>query len=78
MTMTDQQQRPICPHCGVEAQPGELTGMELPGIYDGVLIWSHSICGHAWPRFAAGPLHDAAVAVLAGRSPWGVDDDGTT
>jgi hypothetical protein len=50
--------------------------MELPGIHDGVLVWSHS-CGHAWPRFPApGPLHDAAVAFLAGQDPWELPTEG--
>lgn len=34
---------------------------ELPGVYDGGLLWLCPDCGHAWPRFANGLLHDEGM-----------------
>lgn len=42
-----------------------LIGMEVRGVYDGVLIWYCPDCGHKWPRFADGKRHDAAVKIIA-------------
>jgi len=36
-------------------------GIEYPGIYDGVLVWSCPDCGAKWPRFTYGGLHLAAL-----------------
>ena len=36
-------------------------GIEYPGIYDGVLIWSCPDCGHSWPRFTTHALREAAL-----------------
>lgn len=56
---------PTCPACGACGGDG-LTGIEVLGEYDGVLIWQCGECGHRWPRFAASdPLHARAAAVLA-------------
>ena len=56
----------VCPGCGVNIPNAELVGIEIRGIYDGVLIWRHEgTCGHMWPRFTAGRLHEAAVEHLA-------------
>lgn len=53
-----------CPHCNTDLRgaeipnrPGEHYGRELgvniPGIYDGVLYWQCPDCGGRWHRFAA-------------------------
>lgn len=54
-----------CPNCQTEVEPGGLLGMEVPGVYDGVLTWTHMACGTSWPRFSSGRLHDAAVRYLS-------------
>lgn len=54
-----------CPKCSVEVPAGDLHGIEVPGVYDGVLIWRHhGECGHTWPRFPPGRLHDEAVRLI--------------
>ena len=58
----------ICPGCGQVAEPADLVGVEIQGVYDGVLVWQHVGCGHRWPRFASGRLHDLAVDWLAVQS----------
>jgi hypothetical protein len=58
----------ICPGCGQVAEPADLAGVEVQGVYDGVLVWQHVGCGHQWPRFASGRLHDLAVDWLAVKS----------
>ncbi len=50
-----------CPGCGtnllgaeIPERPGEHyrreIGMEIPGVYDGVLYWFCPACSFAWPR----------------------------
>jgi len=42
-----------------------LIGVEVPGVYDGVLYWQCPDCGAAWHRWkAAGDLHDAAQSYI--------------
>jgi transposase-like protein len=43
------QQRLVCPECG--ASEHDVIGHEVRGVYDGVLYWSCSLCGHAWNRW---------------------------
>ncbi len=44
-------------------------GIQVWGVYDGVLIWRCPDCGHNWPRFPNEPywqrLHDKAVSIIA-------------
>lgn len=41
-----------------------MTGIEVPDVYDGALIWSGS-CGHEWPAVREGdPRYDAAVEII--------------
>lgn len=40
----------ICPECG-NADPERVTGLEVQGVYDGVLYWACGECRHAWPRW---------------------------
>lgn len=62
-----------CPRCG-PVPAAEIMGHEYQGVYDGVLIWRHLVCGAAWPRFQPDPdtgyskLHDKAVEIIA---EWG-------
>jgi 5-methylcytosine-specific restriction endonuclease McrA len=54
-----------CPVCGNDNQSC-ITGYEIRGIYDGVLIWICSKCDHQWPRFhPPGRLYDYAVLMIA-------------
>lgn len=39
-----------CPNPACDAGDTQLMGIELPGVYDGVLLWSCMGCGHAWAR----------------------------
>lgn len=41
-------------------------GMNIQGVYDGVLIWCCPDCGHHWPRFPDGRLHVAAMKIICG------------
>jgi rubrerythrin len=38
-----------CPRC---ASPlgDRLIGVEVSGVYDGILVWCCPDCGHLWPR----------------------------
>ena len=46
-----------------------LLGIEVPGEYDGVLIWNCPDCGHYWPRFDSGYKHTHALEIIGG---WNV------
>lgn len=43
----------------------EAYGIEVRGVYDGVLIFQCPECGNMWPRFTEGPLRDKARQVIA-------------
>jgi hypothetical protein len=69
MTATAANAWPVCERCGWPTTVQTLIGYEAPGVYDGVLLWIHTTCGHKWPRFAApNPLHDAARRII---DAWG-------
>ena len=38
-----------CPDCS--APGADIFGFEVRGVYDGVLYWQCSKCGHAWNRW---------------------------
>jgi len=38
----------VCPVCRTD---NHVVGVEVRGIYDGVLYWHCDMCGSAWPRF---------------------------
>jgi hypothetical protein len=38
-----------------------MIGVEIRGVYDGVLYWLCPDCGIKWPRFENGRLHQAAL-----------------
>jgi len=41
---------PKCPACGYQ---GALIGIEITGVYDGILYWECDNCGerfHRWPK----------------------------
>lgn len=56
----------VCPHCDTEAY-----GIDVDGVYDGILFWVCPACNYAWPRFNDGPL-GALSATWAAR--WPPDD----
>lgn len=40
-----------------------LLGIEIPGVYDGILMWQCPDCGTSWPRFdPPGRRYDEAIA----------------
>lgn len=47
---------------------GVFKGIEVRGVYDGVLIWECPYCDHKWPRFSYeqwGNLHEKALNLIA-------------
>lgn len=53
----------VCPEGHTEP-----IGIEVRGVYDGVLIWQCQVCDALWPRFADGPRHLAALELI---EHWG-------
>lgn len=54
-----------CPHCAVPLLDGGVThviGVEIRGVYDGVLFWMCSACGGTWHRWSADNEHMRAKA----------------
>lgn len=47
--MTSNEDTSKCPGCG-EPYGGRWTGIEVPGVYDGVLFWICDVCDVAWSR----------------------------
>ena len=41
----------MCPKC--DAPQPRWIGHEVRGVYDGVLYWSCTVCGHAWNRWTS-------------------------
>lgn len=68
-----------CPRCGESLDGDEIPGLngrrqdlriplELTYKFKGiVVIWRCTFCGHGWPRFESGPMHDDVVKHLAGE-----------
>lgn len=58
----------VCPNCGAKEEGDAFfyfTGIEIRGVYDGVLIWECVLCKHRWPRFRPpGRLYDYAVLMI--------------
>lgn len=77
--MTDMEH---CPMCGEDVTYWvngvgpyyRITGVEVRGVYDGVLYWMHD-CGKAWQRWPEGHrLHSIAALYIAavneGKDPF--------
>jgi hypothetical protein len=56
-----------CPTCDVDAPNSEVLGVDVRGVYDGVLYWVHSKCGRAIPRWPAGSYPGDAARVYIDR-----------
>lgn len=41
-----------CPHCNADQRPGRTIGVEIWGVYDGVLFWRCPDCGGSWHRWS--------------------------
>lgn len=53
-----------CPHCAADLHNGRAIGVEIRGVYDGVLFWGCPDCGGSWHRWSPDDwprLHEAAV-----------------
>lgn len=57
----------VCPQCGADFAYGETgqysrkIGVEIQGVYDGVLFWQCPDCQGRWHRFAeTDPLYELA------------------
>lgn len=48
-----------------------ILGIEIRGVYDGVLIWECPDCGFTWPRFDAGRLYIKAKEII---NAWATND----
>lgn len=46
----------LCPHCAADLSANRVIGIEVQGVYDGVLLWSCPDCFAFWHRFPEG--HD--------------------
>jgi hypothetical protein len=59
-----------CPQCGLER--AKVVGVEVWGVYDGVLYWHCPACGWAWHRWPEGrDLHARADRyVTAAQRAW--------
>lgn len=49
---------------GGETHYSRQIGIEVRGVYDGVLIWQCPDCGHMWPRFPESDWRYAKAAEL--------------
>lgn len=61
---------PACPNCGADlTAPGgyfRVIGVEVRGVYDGVLHWLCPDCGHTWHRWPDGhPYRQRAEPYVA-------------
>lgn len=41
-----------CPHCNADLHNGRAIGVEIRGVYDGVLFWRCPDCGGSWHRWS--------------------------
>lgn len=41
----------VCPHCDADLSNNRTTGVEIWGVYDGVLFWRCPDCGGSWHRW---------------------------
>ena len=41
-----------------------MLGIEVRGVYDGILIWHCKECNERWPRFTEGFLYERAARYL--------------
>lgn len=57
-----------CPTCGPDT---EVIGINVWGVYDGVLCWACQACGAAWPRFTEGRLGERSREYAAKWNQWG-------
>lgn len=49
-----------------------LLGIEVRGVYDGILIWQCQACKKMWPRFTEGPRYLAARDLI---EQWNAADE---
>lgn len=64
----------ICPLCGADFAYGETgqysrqIGVEIQGVYHGVLFWQCPDCGSRWHRFAeTDPYYERAARYIQNR-----------
>lgn len=41
-----------------------IIGVEVQGVYDGILIWRCGVCGKMWPRFNEGKRYRVAQELI--------------
>lgn len=62
---------PACPNgCHLTYESGgkicsRVHGIEVPWVYDGVLLWKCPDCDHMWPTFAEGRRYRTALKLIA-------------
>lgn len=64
-------EKELCPLCGADfaygatGQCSRKIGVEIRGVYDGVLFWQCPDCGGRWHRFpATHPLYERAARYI--------------
>ena len=69
----------VCPLCGADFAYGETgqysrrIGVEIPGVYDGVLFWQCPDCGGRWHRFPESHyLHERATRFITTEQKAGI------
>jgi len=55
-----------CPQCGNTDQ-NLFFGMEIRGVYDGILFWVCQACDHAFPRGFSAPYQNIKSATYAAK-----------
>lgn len=68
MAGSEPEERDSCPICGVDLRYevdgrtySHVVGVEVRGMYDGILYWQCPTCGGRWHRFGEGhPLRERA------------------
>ena len=68
-----------CDNCDADLTAGQYSkviGVEIPGVYDGVLYWECPYCWYAWPRvFGSLTLdHKSTEAALTANQRRGVQE----
>ncbi len=49
---------------GHDCYRDEIIGIEVQGVYDGILIWQCGRCKKMWPRFTEGKRHQVALDLI--------------
>lgn len=51
----------VCPHCTADLSGGRVIGINVQGVYDGILLWCCPDCDGRWHRWPEGTRQRAAA-----------------